>query len=278
MKKWLCLAVGLLMALSALGTVCAEAVAMPDVGVILPLENGVRLDLDGDGAADDVQFAPAERKDEDYFDYTLSVNGQTVSGEGVSLNPQLYALKLDEYSGTLLLVSDYGPSDDPLTHFYLYESGALLPAGIIEAMPESMRVDRGVITAPVRGRVLYTWYHDADFALARACAYDSEGEFVQQAPAMHIVPRFAYPMSLIVTLKVDLPLQATMTDERVATTLKAGSKAVLCASDDVEWVCVQDMDSGEYGWLRLSQDGTECVVNGASIIGEDVFDGLIYAD
>ena len=278
MKKWVCLALSLLLVMSFWSVAAAETATMPEVGVITRLENGTAFDLDGDGTADDVQFVPVERENEDYFDYTLSVDGQTVSGEGVSLNPALYALKLDEYSGTLLLVSDYGPSDDPVTYFYLYETGVLLPAGSIDAMPESMRVDQGVITAPVRGRVLYTWYHDADFALARAYTFDPEVGFSQQNPAMHIIPRYVYPMSLIITLKVDLPLQVSMTDDRVAATLPSGSQAVLCASDDVEWVCVQALDSGERGWLRLSEDGNGCLVNGASMTGESVFDGLIFAD
>lgn len=278
MKKWICAALSLLLILSFPAVVFAEESSMVEVGQMIELQNGAVYDLDGDGTADDVQFEPVKRDNEDYYDYTLSVGGQTVSGEGCSLNSKLYALKLDEYSGTLLLVSDYGPSDDPITYFYLYETGCLLPAGYISAMPDDMRIDCGVITAPVRGQVLYTWYHDADFSLARAYCMDPESA-VPALPAMHLIPRATYPMNLIVTLNVDLPIHAAMSENsRILATLKAGSNVILCASDDVEWVCVQALDSEERGWIQLSDDGYKCLVNGAAMTGEEVFTGLLFAD
>lgn len=276
-KIWCALLVIMLLPLSV---AIAEADSpIPEIGVVTELSVGTLYDLDGDGSADDVQLALTEDEYGDYMEFVLSVNGQNISGGGCNLNDRLYVLKLNEYSGTLLLVSEYGPSYDPLTRFYLYETGMLIPAGSIDAMPDSMRISGDVITAPVRGNVLYTWYHDADFVMARAVAYDDEGNAVPPAPTMCLVPRYTYPMGLTVTLKVDLPLQLTMTDEQISATLGAGSKAVLCASDDVKWVYIQDMDSQDCGWLELSGDfGFECIIDGVPTIATDVFDGLFLAD
>ena len=196
------------------------------------------------------------------------------------MNDQMYALRLDDVSGTMVLISEYGPSDDPLTRFYLYEDGRLNYVGNIEAMPDTMRIDHGIITAPIRGKVLYTWFHDADFALARGVSYDAEGLPTFTVPRLHIIPRFSYPMSLVVTLKVDLPLRMTPYDDELSATLSAGSSVVLCASDDVKWVYLCNNEFPyESGWLELADEsGYECMVNGAPMISTDVFDGLFLAD
>ena len=278
MRRILC-ALLILMLLPLCEAIAEADAPMPEIGVVTELRDGTVYDLDGDGSADDVQLALTADEYGNYMKFALNVNGQSIRGEGCNLNDRLYVLKLNEYGGTLLLVSEYGPSYDPLTRFYLYETGTLIPAGVIDALPDSMRISGDVITAPVRGNVLYTWYHDADFVMARAVAYDDEGNAVPPAPTMCLVPRYTYPMGLIVTLKVDLQLQLTMTDEQISTTLNAGSKAVLCASDDVKWVYIQDMDSQECGWLELSGDfGFECIVEGIPTIATDVFDGLFLAD
>ena len=253
---------------------CAEET--PAYGVIFPVEHAAQLDLDGDGTAENIEFEINVGEDGYDTGYTLRINDRAFIGFGYDMNRNLYALCLDEYSGSLLLmVSDYGPSDDHETTFYYWKSGEILPAGTIYAMPENMKVSAdGVITAAIRGNVLHTWFHDADFALATG--FDAEWNSIYY---MYQIPRYVYPMGNIVTLKADLPLYAGMNSNEISTTIQAGTKVVLCATDDVEWVYIQTVEGFASGWMRLAESyGYECVVDDEIMASYDLFDGLIFAD
>ena len=257
---------------------CAAAYAeggsgMIPVGQITEISPGIPIDLDGDGDSETIQYEIL--RDEDGYDtgYRLTVDGFSVEDAGWSMNEKVYALRLDQYD-TLILVSDYGPSDDYETHFYLYEDDVLFPAGTIYSLPESMEVNGGIITAPVRGNLLYTWFHDADFGLARC--WNAEGK---NAAQIYPIPRHLYSMGLIVTLKTDLPVSVSMTNQEIAHTFAEGEEVILCATDDVEWVYIQSIEDGEAGWMRAGGEyGMECLVADQWMDSWDVFEGLLFAD
>lgn len=243
------------------------------IGVITEVQLGTPVDLDGSGTTETVQYEIL--KDEDGWDigYRMSVNEMIVEGEGWAMNEKVYVLRIDQYD-TLLLVSDYGPSDDHETHFYLYNEDALLSVGSILAHPENMRVENEIITAPVRGKLLYTWFHDADFALASYWGEDGEAD-----ACIYQIPRYLYQMGLMVKLKTDLPLSVSMTNPEIAHIFEAGEEVVLCASDDVEWVYIQSAHSSAGGWMKVGGEfGMDCVVGDQLMDPWDVFDGLLFAD
>lgn len=257
------------------GTVFAEETAGTlESGKLVLLANGAAIDLDGDGTAETISFEIT--RDEDGYDtgYKLTVGESQVGGVGWYMNEEVYALRLTDHDYPLVLVSDNGPSDDYETHFYLYADGMLQPAGVIYALPESMEIDKGIITAPVRANLLYTWFHDEEYALAYRWYEDGSVK-----AAMHKVPRGLYPMSLIATLNVDLPLMASRTSNAVCAQLESGAEVILCATDDVEWVYIEALDGSEAGWMKTGGEfGMECYVGEKTMPSYDVFEGLLFAD
>lgn len=279
MKKVIVL---LLCAMLLCGTVNAEneSVQSLPIGEITLLEDGMQIDLDGDGESDKVSLEVLQ--DEDGFDcgYRLSVNGKEMTGEGWAIEPSIYALRLNDYQGTLLMVADYGPSDDYETYFYLYEmdyiadDSMLLYAGSILSLPEMMQVNGDIITASVRGNVLCTWYHDADFAFARSMGYEQA-----LCISAYEIPRDLYPMSIIATMNVNLPLLKDKNGSEYALTVMEGENVILCATDDKEWLLVQSMFSGKRGWMKIEGEfGFDCVVGDKRMFSDEVFAGLPFAD
>lgn len=273
MKKWL-VVMCLTIALSMFCCARAEGIAV-ETGVLIPLNSGDRIDLDDDGASESIEYRI--HVDEDDYDtgFTLRIEDSAFTGVGYSMNRNLYALRLDQYGPVLILVSDYGMSDDYQTSFFYWQNGEICPAGVIYSMPENMSfAENGTITTEVRADVLYTWFRESDFALASG--YDQDWNISYY---MYEIPRPIYSMGLIATLKVDLPLMKSRINHEVISTIQAGSQVILCATDDVEWVYVKSRDGFAGGWMRLTGDyGYECVVGEESMASYEVFDGLIFAD
>lgn len=276
MKKHLTLLTVLCTLFMSLTANCAWAETIDVYGVLTPISNAAQLDMDGDGTLDSIEYTITT--DEEGYDtgYTLRINDTAVTAYGCSMNRQLYALRLEDSGDSIfLMVSDYGPSDDPETTFYYFKDGMIRSAGTIYAMPEEMEIsEKGVITATVRGSVLYTWFHEANFAFG--VGYDEEWN---ASYYIYQIPHYVYPMGILVTLKVDLPLVISMTDSEVSATLPAGSQAIICASDDVGWIYIQAIDSLECGWVKVTGDSKcDCIVGNEILSSYDVFDGLIFAD
>ncbi len=275
MKRVISLLVAVCLSIIACGSAVAEmnSDALLEIGQIVRILPNTEVDLNADGSSETITFEIL--KDEEGYDvgFRLGVGDVSAEGEGWSLNDELYALRLDQYN-TLLLVSDYGPSDDYETFFYQYTEDGLRYAGSIYALPESMTVSDGIITAPVRGNLLYTWFHDADFGLAEYWGEDGKTD-----ARIYPIPRYLYPMGLMVKLKVDLPLCVSMTDHEIACTLKSGSMVILCAADDQRWVYIEAADESGAGWMKAGgKYGMECFVGDEPMFSWDVFDGLLFAD
>ena len=260
-------------------------VITPETGVVVPLLSGAQVDLDQDGEPETVVYeALPDSYDEQPY-VKLFVNDAELTVDGWYMDEQVYLLRVTPYDNPFLLVFDYGPSDDPETHFIYYEEGELKDAGCICANPASFRVEDGIITAQgVRGQVLYTWFHPADYVIANSFGtYDFETDtFDNPRPTYRVcpLPRDNYPMGLTVTVLVDLPLLAGRNSDQTVGTIPAGSFAMLSATDDLEWIYVV---AGEYnelcGWVRLDPEyGQSCLVNGVYMDGAAVFDGLLFAD
>jgi len=282
MKRILGLALAILLLLTTAAALAETAEgAQTAVGVVIKLDKGAWVDLDEDGQAEQVAY---EILTEDGYDvgYRLTIGQSEIVREGCAMDTDVYLLKLTEYTPAMVLVCDYGPSDDFVTYFHVYQEGSISYIGYIPSLAESMRIRDGVITASVRGGVLHTWYHDADFSIAHSSGidYTSEDFFVPVEWAVYEIPRCLYPMGTIVTLKVDLPLLAGMNDPEQYALLPAGSKAILCATDDRKWVCIQSMEDAHVrGWMELSgESGFECVIGEATLWSDEVFNGLIFAD
>ena len=284
MKKFLSLMLVLCLAL-ALAPAAVADVTVPQTGVVATVENGAQIDLDLDGTPETVTFEVLAESWDDPAYVKLHVGDAELTVEGWYMDEEVRLLQVSEYQNPFLLVFDYGPSDDPDTHFIYYDEGALIDAGSICARPENFRVQDEIITAQgVRGNVLYTWFHPADYVIATSFGdYDFETEtFSNPRPRYRVcpLPRETYPMGLIVTALRDIPLIDRIGGTEVVGVIPAGNDLMLSATDDRQWIYLV---GGEYnelcGWVQLDTEyGTYCLIDGEQVIGSDVFQGLLFAD
>jgi len=250
-------------------------------GAVQEVKSGDSIDLDGDGAAEAIEFA-SSGPDEDAGQYTLTVGGSTVSGTGCGLTGRVHAMRLNSgMQEAYLLVSEFGPSDDNACYVYRYAEGKLVYAGLVGSAPEDIYVTGAQFTGSVRASVLQTWYRPADFTIARAWGVDENTDASLEEPVVVEVPRAVYPLGTIVTAKVSLPLAVSPLDDKAALTIKKGEKLILSGSDDVEWVYAVPVESHDEtmlagGWFRVKE--TQVLIDGKEYGGSDVFDGLVYAD
>lgn len=256
-----------------LGLGCAgaegEQAVTPEMYQVTEAASGMLCDLNGDGTPEAITYEVTG--DGSTSTLTLTVGEQQTTLEGWDLHDTLYLLRMEDT--TFLLAYDYGPSDDPDTHFlYLDAQGTICDAGSIYADPRDLTVSNGIITAKaVRGQLVYTWFHEGDFALATS--------ILEDAPQYTVVslPRPFYAMGLTVKAQQEIPLQASPTSSEVVCTIAAGELVVLSGSDDVEWVYLATVDGSNGGWLRM-KDSLNALVGGEEVPSYLLFDGLIMAD
>lgn len=234
---------------------------------------------------EDPEYQPEGDAMRIYTGYTLTVGSQSVTGDGMMLLPDVYAMHTGApYGDIVLLVGDLGPSSDDTSYCYVYQDGKLYNAGWIGTLPENIRVSPGLFTGIARGVILQTWYHPADYMIAHEYRYDEQTETLLDTPKVVEVPRAVYPMGTIVTLGRDIDLKLTPAqDAQDVLTLHKGSKCVLTASDDVAWLYITAIDDqeGEYmaGWFYVGTDSWSGIpIGDETVSGLDLFDGLIYAD
>ena len=250
---------------------------------IYEAENGMSLDFDNDGTEETVRIDFALNEYED-GDFLLTVGGKSAAvRDCVGLEQKLYAMKAGYtwyYYGTIFMVNEYGPSDDPLTYCFLYTEGELLDLGHIPALVRSFALSSdGVISTRIRAHMVGTWYRAADYVLSVGTKFDGEENW-KQVYALSEVPRALYPMGMLVTTKTELALSSSLYEIRNDVRLAAGQDVLLVASDDVSRLFVTSLDGENRGWLAMrSEDWVDYIlVNGRYTEIDDVFDNILYAD
>lgn len=266
---------------------CAQVVAnAADVllpGVITELHDGDLIDLDADGVAEQIRYGVREQEESGVWEYRLVVGQTQLDGEGIYLTGRLHALRTDSSAQEVLLfLSDYGWSDDDTSYVYSYCGGSFRYLGVIPAMPWELRfTEEGMLSGSVRASILHTWFRPADFVL---CTAYSDEDFSTRISHIAEMPRDLYPMGVEVTVLRDLPLVVSRTNPAHALTIKAGERALIVATDDIEWLYIVptevDWSVSEYGagWLHTEIGGYSAVINGETIDTQALFDGLFYAD
>jgi len=250
---------------------------------LIELENG-EYDLDGDGTNETVTFATDV---DEYGDglFTISVNDFVYEQTCCGLEPVLYAMCVGNenyYYGTLLMVSEYGPSDDHYTYMTFYTNETLYTVGEIGALATEFSVDStGMITTTVRANMIGTWFRPADFILANGYEWMEDGDGYYQYYRIVEVPRDIYPLGMIVTMNMDLPVYASSFDTAPSAVLYAGEQVVLTATDDVSRLYITSMTGETKGWVSIgaTEEYYHCVyVDGKAVFMDDVFANILYAD
>ena len=110
--------------------------------------------------------------------------------------------------------------------------------------------------------------------------YKNVGEDYEETYHLAEVPQDVYAMGLIAETKVDLPLQASRTDETEVGVIAAGSKIAFGATDNRNWVYAESMDGQVSGWFYVDDSDypTMIRVSGEMLEADNVFANLMYAD
>ena len=157
--------------LAALLCLCIFAASAEDEAVIWEIckaENGTVMDFDNDGIPEMVRVLFLLDEYED-GDFVLSVGNSIVTvRDCIGLEQEIYVMKAG-YGwycyGTVFMINEYGPSDDPLTYCFLYTEGELVELGCIPAMVSTFTVSNdGMITTKIRAGMVGTWYVPSIFA------------------------------------------------------------------------------------------------------------------
>ncbi|MDD3367278.1 MAG: YARHG domain-containing protein [Lachnospiraceae bacterium] len=240
----------------------------------------VKADLAGNGTENTLEFQIAEVNKGDYSEYEASFN---IDGKVFDLgsyevyfeNPELEDYYLTDISpyfdGLEIAVMDYGPSDDPVTHFFTYD-GDLHYLGAVSGFPFKDYgfldgfASEGSVMGVIRTDLLCTCYGYASWW------YDYENKKLefQDTGYYRMLPTDAHE------LYVDLPVYTEMNTDSVKTTIPAQKEVYFTLTDGESWLQVKGKD-GSKGFLHVENG----VLDGLDVAVEDagtVFSNLPFYD
>lgn len=259
--------------LGLLGAGCTPDKTAP-VGTLKPdagrnVVGTAQVDLNGDGTPEQVSLAlvsDAEHPSKHPFltvgDKSVDIVEQTnpVGFFGIvslgDTNPETGRTR------RAIALDDEGPSSDPTTRFYTFESDHIAYLGEAGGFYENMVFKGdGTFTTRSRGKILDTWFHEEAFKL-------ENGKIVA-------VPQDLYWRKTPVTMRMPLSLVKSPKESGAAFQLQTGDMAIIDACDNVAWCRIDQ--GGRQGWFKVV-DGGNVIVDGKSMPAGQVFDGLSNAD
>lgn len=230
-------------------------------GLVKELVVPCEYDLDGDGTMETINYQVADPEG-NHFD--LKIGEAEIAGSGDQLTGNIYAMSIDGETLQILL-EDLGGDAGAYSHMYVYQQRELEPAGTLTGETTSLRVDteRQQVTAVGTSQIFQSYNLEKDFTL-------EDGVLTE-------IPRSFYAMGNEVTLRRSLSLQGSNGDLSYTLTLEEGSRLIVLGTDNRQWVCLQDTESGAEGWLQVPEgEFGQILVEGESVSAQDYFDGLYY--
>lgn len=241
-------------------------------------------DMDFDGQEDLVQI---EYKD--YDNYTIHINDATFDATGDNVAGVCAVIDLDKTDKQCeLLVPSMGPSSDDSFQLFRYKDGKIDMIGEVYGLMLSVNGD-GFCKVRIRSAYLQTWFVEAIYKVAKngyllkpnQVEYPVTAELSVSGGTATLVentPNFKGepPFYSSLKLRMDLPLFTAPGSTTSAGKLKKGTIAVCTASNEAGWVKIQST-TGLVGWFEL-QDFNDIVIGGKTYGGDQVFEGLFYAD
>ncbi|HBP38021.1 MAG TPA: hypothetical protein DD640_04640 [Clostridiales bacterium] len=255
---------------------------------VLAADETHQVDLNQDSGAESIAYTCT---DEYSFNLTLNQSTQRFAGE-MFVPDWFFLVNLDTGDSYLdIAIQEQGASDDYQVHFFYYDGNQLIKRGVVPGMicdflsptvtidpfgTGSIQLDSfGGLTALARGNVLHTWFYYEPWAIGAD-------------KLLHAIPQDYYPMwsynwetgeefpETAVTLKMDLPLLQSPDSTEPFLTAQVGQTAHLVQTDNSEWIQLRT-EAGDLGWFQLA-DHYQVLVSGIEYFGEEVFDGLSFAD
>lgn len=180
------------------------------------------------------------------------------------------------FDGLEIAIADYGPSDDPVTHFFVYdETDGLQTIGSVPGFPmKQMGFQNGFVPGGVTGYsrcmtldvheyTVYYWYD-----------YDNRSLELQMGDESH------YDMPRVHALLNDLPLHYTMDQDSATFVIPSGSKVFFKECIGQNWVLVHGPNGAE-GYVHYDENRADAMFPYLDEMGMDadeVFDGLLVYD
>ncbi|MCM1184148.1 MAG: M56 family metallopeptidase [Roseburia sp.] len=231
-------------------------------------QNRAYLDMDGDGAAEEILLEPRMVSDDPFqgsdtypiLGYRLQVDGREIGEYEYNLANTLWALSLDGQN-ILLVLYDDGPSWDPYTYFYGYRDGRIYEAGGFEEDVRMCEISPdGRITGTLRMEIVQTDWIEVQWRLG------ADGRLEE-------IPQEVYDFRNRnwVELYEELPLHPAIGG---AQTFSVAPQKVcfLQTSADWSWILIETED-GQQGWVHLEE--FQVVELQKNVM--DVFGGLYLA-
>lgn len=232
-------------------------------GEIVELGYDCMLDLNQDENKDWIHLTLLTLEDPN--PYTVTVNSESLTGRGENVKDDLYGVSLDG-KNILIMVYEYGPSDDPLTTFFRYDGNTLLNIGTIASWPENMKIENGEIKTKTRCNIMSTAAIQTDWKINNAGYIEEVSKEVYEYSL-----DFTYPGKkddYFACLKDNISVYSEM-DEDSEEIVMNPQNVCFPYTDSENWVYVQG-ETGQGGWLCLADwDYTDRY---------DVFDNLRYSD
>jgi len=243
--------------------VSASAPILKDLiyrGTVKSLSLPASYDLEGDGEMESISFACAE----DRKSCILRIEGEAIQMDNChNLSKELFAFSMDGKT-IQLLVLDRGFVGTPaVTYVYTYENGQIHRAGKLPGEPDNMEVhpEENYVTASGSSEIFQSFSIKRDYTIQKNVLVEIQREF--------------YAMGNTVTVQRSLTLYETEEALEEGVTLQIGSEVIILGTDNIQWVCIRDLNSGKVGWLQMSPNSkTKILINGTARKVSDYFSGL----
>jgi hypothetical protein len=252
-----CIAIALLCIASAVST--SAGGASPDV---ITLE----ADFDGDKKVDSAEIIFFVDEAHDYYETcSVRIGSSLVEALGEVLPGAASVVDIDRNDQWCeIAIPDETMSGVGCVYLLRYLRGQVRIVGHVQGRKPVID-GSGTIRTTCRGNILCTWFYPSEYRWS-----DDAGAFAEIPPAFK-------PMNIKVTLKTDLDVcESPLFPFRAKSTIKAGTRAIIDLTDDVQWCRIQ-ANNGQSGWFFLTRDNR--LSNYTNVPhAYDVFDGLPLAN
>lgn len=233
----------------------------------------VDIDLDEDGTTETLTY-----KVEDSMGF-ITVDDITYSLEEFDIymvipdEEHFYITDISPFfEGLEIAVTDDGASDDPVTHFFVYDGGELVHIGTVLGYPMKQKaVFNGFIEGGVQGYGRTTLLETCEYYNYYWYNYDEKKLELQDTHHM------LFPKALK-TLNVELQVYTAPDMDAPTVTMIPQSGVCFVEIIDDEWVLVRAKDySKGYVHVTMGSDGI-AIVDNVNMRADEVFGGLMFYD
>lgn len=245
-----------------------EPIEVPEVkevqiDFLYPVDDELyKIDLDGDGTLEEVEFSftPLDAEDEWLTNFDIIINGMNRSeirdpnGEFLDkgfigfYDKKLALVTLPSMKEKLILLSDFGPSDDYYTEIFVYKDGIMKYYGGLEGMinTDSLKIeDDGTFISATRSEYLQTWFYVREYVIHR-------DEIVPIHRKMYPISTFSFipGVEYKTTTLVDYDFYAEPETWCGRITLPAGTELEFTRTSETGWV--EFMADGNYYYVHVT--------------------------